>query len=130
MFDIVKPTSQSIVHKWIKEAFKTIQIKSILKEMNTPVKETERVFKRWYELKCPEQSVVLSLNIRCFFYLFLLIIISVCLSFFTKGQKKNLEISVIALLCNANSRFIFGIIISRDIELVILGVEFPQINVF
>lgn len=49
---------------------------------------------------------------------------------FHQGAKKNLEISVFALLCNANSRFIFEIIISRDIELVILGVEFPQINVF
>lgn len=49
---------------------------------------------------------------------------------FHQGRKKNLEISVFPLQCNANSRFIFEIIISRDIELVILGVEFPQINVF
>lgn len=49
--------------------------------MNSPVKETERVFKR----------------------------------------------SVFALLCNANLRFIFESIISRDIELVILGSSFHKL---
>lgn len=47
-----------------------------------------------------------------------------------KETERVFKKSVFALLCNANSRFIFESIISRDIELVILGVEFPQINVF